>query len=313
MTTLIAFGSRTQRYYTISATASTTDGAVWSMGPAPFQDLGAAMTCAVNQLGDTYVAFSNFGQASVSTNLVDWAGYDVEIKHWLITRVIWSNDRFLAVGMEKNPITRGETATIWVSGNGLVATWARIWITLHPTSILFDVTSLGSSNLLAVGATNDLQQPLILWSQDWGSTWTPVEPTEQMNGPVHSVAHDPVTDRVWLGGRGWVATGVWNNDSTVWTVNQGLGVKPITTLAYARDVLVALGGNTAWVSEGGSDWSSATAPGYQLLSAVRCFDQWWIGASSLLNQHTGFVLDLTSGVELVGFNNGVAAHSWLVV
>jgi hypothetical protein len=69
-----------------------------------------------------------------------------------------------------------------------------------------------------------------------------------------------------------------------------------------------------WTSSNGVDWKGHTQPGYTFSSLAKFQNSWVAGCESLLQQYTGFSLDLSdSNPQLVGFNSGVQAAAMIEV
>jgi hypothetical protein len=285
------------------------------------------------QGGNTWVGATNFGQITVSTDLQNWYNYDPEHKTWLINQISWGNNQIVAVGHEKNPASLAETGFIAVSTTGGPATWVRKYVSYQEPMCLFSVKYLGGNNWIAVGGKNDLSTPVCLYSSDGAETWTPISLPSILTSAIYSVEASGIAQtQVWLGGKGWVAySSNWQGSNTVWTLNDSIkdnNQNKAVTKIYYRDTLdkelaVALTGSTLWYSADKISYQSLTKPGYQFLDANNFYNSTtqesvlYVSVGGLMNQYTGFktswVPNTTQEFTLTGFNNGVQAHSLIVV
>jgi hypothetical protein len=326
MSTLYAFGGNPRRFFSVSAAAQTTDGITWTNLAQPFAELGQVQ--AVTRSVNTWMAVSSQNQFATSMDLQSWTAFDPENRIWLIRNVLWGNNHYLAVGMEKNLTDLTESAVVLVSYSGTESTWYRTYSTEHENTMLYDAALLGNNSWVVVGGVNQ-HSPLMLWSQDQGLNWTQVLLPSYLNSSITSVAYHNVSNTMWVGGKGWIATGIWQDVSTQWSVNDairdsGLAV-PVTRIIHAdvmsQPITLAISGSSLFASVNDVDWSSTSWPGYRL-GDVACFfnsvhQQYEIYTSAwgLLNQYTGFVGVQQADGSLVhtGYNNGISAQRLIVV
>lgn len=320
MTTLYAFGSNPLTIDSRSAVASTSDGKNWTMLTPSFVEPGFNTTAATN--GTSWVTTSSFGQVATSTDLTNWDAYDPEHKSWLITKMRYGNGKFICVGHEKNQSTYSETAFVATSGNGIESTFARTWISRGLPSTLFDLTFATGSTWIAVGSTTDQITPILLSSSNGAQHWTTNIPPSM--GALYSVAFDPATSRIWVGGKGKIATGIWNGDQTQWVINDSLTDngknKPIgkifSCVISGVTLTIALAGSTIWYSTNSVDWQSVSKVGYTFADVVYYNSTLIFSVWGPLFQYTGFTSVWTptsTAMTLVGYNNKVQAYSLVVV
>ena len=322
MTTLYAFGSNPLSLDSRSAATSTTDGITWIALPPQFSEVGFNTTTATD--GTNWCTASSFGQIATSNDLTNWAAYDPEYKSWLITKIKYGNGNFVCVGHEKNGSTLAETAFVAASGNGIEATFARTWISRGVGSTLFDLQSGGGTLWFAAGATTDFLTPILLSSSNGVLHWTQYTLPSMIEG-LYSVGYDSTSNRIWVGGRGKIATGIWNGNSTTWVINDSITNdeknKPITKIyscvINGVSVVIALAGSTVWYSTNSVDWHSVTQFGYVFSDVVQFNSILYFSTWGQLTQFTGFTSSWnptsTSPMTLVGYNNGVQAYSLLAI
>lgn len=331
MATLYSFGMDPTRWYSKSKFSSTSDENTWVTGGEPVQGLGALTTMASS--GTHWVGFTNYGEFTVSNDLVNWYNYIESNKLWLVNRIRYGNGIFVAVGHEKNPADLAETGVVSVSGDGAPATWERTWLSYGFPVCLFDVHYIGDSNWVAVGNSNDLSMPVMLYSNNNAQTWQQIDLPSSFAGGIYSVTtsgNGPI--QIWIGGKGWVASsGDWQQNNTIWNLNDQIldagTARPITRLYYrdtvGMDTVVALTGSTAWFSADGNQWTSFTQPGYRFLDCINFFNpatganNLYLSAGGMMQQYTGFKTlwspQSSQPLTLTGFNNGVQATAQIVV
>ena len=326
MSTLYAFGGNPKRFFSVSAAASTTDGENWNTLVQPFAELGQVQ--AVTRSSNTWVALSSQNQFATSPDLQNWTAFDPENRIWLIRNVLWGNNHYLAVGMEKNLTDLTESAVVLVSYSGTESTWYRTYSTEFDNTMLYDAALLGNNTWVVVGG-EDQTQPLMLWSQDQGLNWTRILLPSYLNSAITSVQYDLASNTIWVGGRGWIATGIWQAASTQWSVNDAIldeGVaRPVTRIFYAaqrsQPLVLAISGSSQFASVNGVDWTSTSWPGYRL-GDVTCYYNSVLGQNviytstwGMLNQYTAFVGVQAADGSLThtGRNWGISAQRWFVV
>jgi hypothetical protein len=331
MTTLYSFGMDPTRWYSRAKFAYTVDDVAWTPGGDPTGGLGSITTMARG--GSTWVGASNFGQITVSNNLSNWYAYDPEHKTWLINQIGWGGNRFVAVGHEKNPTSLQETGFVAVSTNGGPATWVRKYVSYSENMCLFGVKHIGLGKWIAVGGSNNLSSPVVLYSTDNGETWTRPLLPGVLTGAIYSVeVNGLIPTEVWLGGKGWVAySSNFQESDTSWNLIDTLSdqgeSRPVTNLFYRNtqglETAVALTGSTAYFSGDNIVWQSHSEPGYRFMAANSLYNPalqtstLHLSAGGLLNQYTGFKTTWAPGgtdeLRFVGYNNGVQASTLLTV
>jgi hypothetical protein len=331
MTTLYSFGADPTRWYSRSKWNSTTDGTTFTTGAEPVTGLGSITTAAKN--GTWWCAATNYGQFTVSSDLINWYSYDIENKLWLTTKINSGGGLFAAVGHEKNTSNGAETGFIATSPSGAPATWTRRYVSYTTPMCLFDVRYIGGNQWIAVGSSESLTTPVLLYSNDNALTWQTSSLPSIINSAIYSVecsTTGPLS--VWIGGKGWVAKSTnWAPNTSNWTLNNtirdGAVARPVTKLFYrgtpGLETLVALTGSTAWFTGDDVIWQSAARPGYRFLDAVDFVDPatgintLYLSAEGLMQQYTGFKTrwapSSTQSLSLTGYNNGVQAHSLIAV
>lgn len=319
--TLYAFGSDPSKIDSRSAVASTSDGTNWTALAPSFVEPGFNTTTATN--GINWVTTSSFGQIAITDDLTNWTAYDPEDKNWLITRLQYGNGNFVCVGHEKNANTLVETAFVATSGNGVEATFTRTWISRGLPSTLFDLTFATGSTWFAVGSTTDLTTPILLSSTNGAQHWdTNTIPTSI--GPLYSVAYNSATSRIWVGGKGKIATGIWDGDQTQWVINDSLTdnrknkpiLKIFSCVISGVTLIIALAGSTIWYSTNSVDWQSVSKVGYTFADVAYYNSKLIFSVWGPLLQYTGFTAVWTPtspAMTLVGYNNKVQAYSLVAI
>lgn len=212
--------------------------------------------------------------------------------------------------MQHNSQTLAETACIYLTTDGSVASsWQPQLSSSDPYSSFCDVAALNNNTIIAVGYHQSFGYPLVACSTDNGITWTSVTLPTTITGPIHSIACDPITENVWIGGTGWIATGKWAANNTSWTVNNTIttssGNRAVSSLSTHTTVsgtstvsrTVATVGNRVYYTSDNYDWGYTEVQGYILISS--CYnplyaqgsgsDSWWFGTHALLNQYDAWV------------------------
>jgi hypothetical protein len=168
----------------------------------------------------------------------------------------------------------------------------------------------------------------MIYSSDQGNTWHTINLPSYLNSPIYSVTYDSNTNAIWIGGRGWIATGMWQNNSTQWAVNDAIQdqniSKPVTRIYHsdqmASPITVAVSGASIFSSINGVDWATQTYPGYVFADVISYTNSVmgetliYASVGGLLNEFTGFKGRLTSDrVTWSGFNNQIHANKFLIV
>ena len=331
MATLYSFGMDPTRWYSRALYAFSTNELGWTTGNSPVNGLGSIQSMAYGN--NTWVGATNFGDFTVSGDGVNWYSYTPENKSWLVNKITWGQGLFTVVGHEKNFSNLAETGFVAVSGNGGPATWVRKFVSYQEPMTLFDIKHLGLGKWIAVGCTNHLRQPVVIYSADNTDSWTRILLPDIIPGGIYSVeAYVGSSVKVWLGGKGWIAyTNDFQTASTEWTLfdnlkDQGKS-KPFTRLLYrstlGKEATVALSGSTIWFNDTALTWRSTTQEGYRFQDVAN-FQNPLTGEESfnfsvggMLNHYTGFKTtwqaQSTQEFSLAGYNNGVQASSLIVV
>ena len=331
MTNLYSFGMDPTKWYSRGLWASSQNETSWITGNNPVQGLGSIQTMAYGN--SIWVGATNFGDFTVSSDLVNWFSYTPENKSWLVNKATWGQGIFCVVGHEKNFNNLSETGFIAVSGNGGPATWTRKYVSYQEPMTLFDIKHYGAGNWIAVGSTNNLSTLVVLVSTDNTDTWTRVTLPSILSTGIYSVeASQGLTLKVWLGGKGWIAyTPNFQQNNTQWTLfdqlsDQGKN-KPISRILYrsttGKQATVALTGGTIWFTDNSLNWKSQTQEGYRFQDAanfqnpITQTESFYFSVGGMMNQYTGFKTNWqstsSSPFSLEGYNNGVQATSFIVV
>lgn len=258
---------------------------------------------------------SNSGGAAWTSNIDQgWNSYVIQQQRSQFNHILWINNQFVAVGFSRSG-DLVEGATTWTSSNAFdSSSWtARYNLLGSSSSYLNQTASLGSNTVISVGAQLNSSMPLLLRSNDGAATWDRITLPASWRGPLHSVAHDAVSNRVWLGGTGWIATGVWADDVTTWQVIRVAQAKPVRTLLHHQGRVVATTLDQAWISSNGFDFDGLHQPGHSFVSSVVFEDSVILGVEGLLRTHTQFELVTSSHHHaLQGSNSGTCALAMVV-
>lgn len=320
MTQLYAFGQDPRAFYSQSlgsVAVENLDGSItWSSLSQPMKVHTGLKSAASD--GTVWISVGG-GYGSSSTNPAHtWLDYSIWQGWTNLTKIVHNGAEFYAVGFVKNSSNRDEQATVFTTNDGADSSvWVQQFLYPNSYSGFCDIASLGGSQLIAVGYQNGLNNALVAFTSD-GIIWQTLDLDPQLTGAIFSVSYDAVSNRIWLGGQGWIATGLWNQTATQFSISRNLrsNGKPraVTAIANNGNQVVACQASNAWFSSNGTDWYAAAQPGYNFESAAWFANKWYLGCTSTLNQYTGFVMTINGlSPSLVGFNNGVQATSLFTV
>jgi hypothetical protein len=314
MTTLVSLGTHPLYYHSQSACVSTEDGVTYTELAAPFDVHSTCLAAASNTNGSVWLAASNTGMLSRSTDQgQSWNSYIMLGQMLSLRSVVHTGTRFLITGSLRYA-NGDERATVYASTTALnAASWGSVYENTNAYSALVDLTSVSSTVWAAVGYVNGMSQPLMVVSTNGGVNWTAATLVGLPSTVIHSVVYNPTTQRIHLGGQGWTAWSVWSLGTLNWTVRE-LGTEAIVRMRCNSTEVVAVSGRTAWFTNNSADWQAIQAPpGYNLTSLTEYDQKWRMGAHSLLNQFTGFQFDVGSTfgspVTLNGYHIPVQSHA----
>jgi hypothetical protein len=249
------FGSNIDRYRNTPSVRVTTNLNEFDSLPAPFDVTHTVKSVATSSTG-LWAASSNSGSAAWTSNIDQaWNSYPLQQQHAQFNHLRWINNQFVAVGYSRSADLI-ESATTWTSSSAFdSSSWTARYNLLRPSSsYLNQVMSLGSNTVISVGVQLNNSVPLLLRSNDDAATWDRITLPTSWRGALHSVAHDAVSNRVWLGGMGWIATGVWADAATSWQLIPLTQIKPVRTLLYHQNMVVPTTLDQAWISTNGFDF-----------------------------------------------------------
>lgn len=317
MTNLYAFGLDPLSFYSQALGSVSNDGVNWTTLPKPMPPKNNLSSVATD--GSIWIGVGPGVASSSNDPAASWYAYTVWNQWVNFRKIIYHQTLFFAAGFAKKLNLLEEQACIFSTADG---SDESVWVERyqHPNSYsgFYHIESLNTNGLVAVGYQNGITLPLICTSSD-GTVWNAIAVSSNLEGPLFSASYDISSNRMWIGGQGWIASGMWNQESTEWTVSKNLysGNKPcaITVLANnGASNVIAAGASTVWYSRNGTDWYSLDAPGYTFTSAAFYQNRWYLGCVSTLNRYTGFTLDPTLDEPLLeGYHSGVQATSLLVV
>ena len=317
MTNLVAFGQDPKAFYTQNLVSESTDGVSWTKLPVPTAVHNRLRSAATN--GVSVVAVGE-GVAASSVDINSgWTSYNIFAGWVNLQKIIHNGTQYYAVGYHKQWDTLVEQATVFVSDDGEDSSvWIQQYQDPNSYSGLTDIVSLGGSNLLAVGYQNGMKDPLMLFSSNNGISWQSIVVNPVLQGPLFSVSYNSITNRIWIGGQGWIATAIWSGVATNYVVSNNLlnngKARSITAIANRGNEAVAVGANTVWYSTNNTDWNSFRQDGYTFVSAYNYQSKWYLGTTSTMNRYTAFVLTGISGTaSLSGLDCLVQPTAWFEV
>ena len=316
MTKLVAFGQDPRAFYTQNLLSESANGSSWTELPKPTSVHNRLRSVATNGISVVAVG-EGVAASSVDINS-SWTSYTI-FSGWVnLQKVIHNGTQYYAVGFHKQWNTLVEQATVFVTDDGEDSSvWIQQYQDPNLYSGLTDIASLGGTRLVAVGYQNGMADPLIMFSSD-GLFWQSIPVAAALQGPLFSVSYNSSTNRIWIGGQGWIATGIWNGANTSYVVSANLlnngKARSITAIANRGSEAVAVGANTVWYSTNSTDWSRLSQDGYTFVSVYSYQNKWYLGTTSTMNRYTAFVLSGVSGTAaLTGLNCLVQPTSWIEV
>lgn len=309
MTSLYSFGLDPRAFYSQSLGSESSDLVSFVTLPQPMPEKTILRSVATN--GVNWLAVGAGGASYTLDPTTAWSSYSI-YNGWVnFNKVRVAQGTFFAVGSLKNSSTLEEQACVFsTTSGGDSSMWQERYQNPGVSSGYFDLAHLGGGELVAVGYQSTNLLPLISYSAD-AITWINL-PVDSLPGAVFSVDYDNGSNTIWVGGQGWTATGSWNSGGVNWTISSNLlsrsRPKAITAIGHDATHVVAISGSTVWTSNNGVDWTGREQAGYTFSSLAKFQQTWVFGCESLLQQYTGFSLDLTSSSpQLKGFNSGVQA------
>ena len=309
---LISLGSSPIHYFSKSAVSSTQDLVTFQSLPAPFPVHNQIQHACVDTSG-LCVAVSNSGLAATTTDFETWSSYQLPGRNSQFMKVIHAN-QFVAVGYMRQP-DLSEQATVFTSTNAFDGfSWYALQILPNRMSCLMDVVSLPAGQLVAVGINTDTAptQSVLTWGT-LNTPWQVISLPPELQGGIYSVKYDAALNRLWLGGAGWVATGIWTQNSTTWTKTQlPLPAQPVNLIEYHAGKVTCVSRDQIFVSANLFDYDQTQLTGHAITAITVFDDQIILGTESFLNAHSAFVLN-TADLSLQGVQSGVSARAFIVI
>ena len=237
------------------------------------------------------VMSTNSGGVITTTDFLTYNSYDMDSKASQFHKVIW-NQGFVAVGFRRDAQLQ-EQAYIWRSGNAFDQySWPASFLLSDSYSAFTDVTTTSGTNLIAVGHASGLTQSVFV-TGSYAGAWNQIPLPQNVQGGLWSVASNGV--RIWIGGRGWVASALLTNLQS-WTRTNLDTAQTVTSIIHHAGQVYVVAGDHIYISENGFDYVSHQVPGRTLTTAHVHDDQVVVGSHSLLTQSDLFVWDAIQSV-----------------
>lgn len=237
------------------------------------------------------VMSTNSGGVITTTDFLTYNSYDMDSKASQFHKVIW-NQGFVAVGFQRNSLLQ-EQAYIWRSDSAFDQySWPASFIISDAYSAFTNVTTTSGSNLIAVGYAGGLTQSVMVTGSYLG-VWDQIDLPTNVQGGLWSVTSDGV--RIWIGGRGWVASALLTNLQS-WTKTNLDTIQTVTSIIHHAGQVYVVAGDHIYTSQNGFDYEAHQVPGRTLTTAHVHDDQVVVGSYSLLTQSDLFVWDAIQSV-----------------
>lgn len=284
---LYVLGAAAPYYFSKCGISHSSDLITWSQDQTPAVPHTHILSADRAASGLTVMS-TNSGGVITTMNFQTYVSYDMDAKSSQFNKVIW-NQGFVTVGFKRNSQLQ-EQAHIWLSGNAFDEySWSVSYFLSDPYSAFTDVTMTSGSSLIAVGHAGGLTQS-VLATGSYAGGWNQISLPTNVQGGAWSVTSDGV--RIWMGGRGWVASALLTNLQS-WTRTNLATPHTVTHLMHHAGTVYAVAGDHIYLSENGFDYTASRLPG-RTLTATHVHDgQVVLGSHSLLTQSDLFVWNPT--------------------
>jgi hypothetical protein len=305
MATLYALGASAPHYFS-KCGISVKQSDAWMTAPAPDVPHTHILHAVRNSTGVTLMA-TNAGGVITTTDFTSYVAYHMDDQQSQFVKVGW-RDVFVSVGFKRDAHLR-EQAHIWMSGNAFDQySWQARFAVFDDYSAFTHLCVTTGNNWIAVGHAQNLTESLFVMGSTL-SSWNQITLPASLQGGIWSIAHD--AGRVWVGGRGWVATTLVNNWNS-W-VKTDLGVPhTVTDILIQNGVVHVLAGDSLFYSDNQFDYERVQLPGRTLTCAHVHEGDLYVGSHSLLTQSDVFVWNSDSH-ELMGNRSNTHAYAFVTV
>ena len=282
---LYVLGAAAPYYFSKCGISHSSDLILWQPDQSPPVPHTHILSADRSASGLTVMS-TNSGGVITTTDFQSYAAYDMDFKHSQFQKVVW-NQGFVAVGFKRNAQLQ-EQAYIWRSDSAFDQfSWPASFFLSNTYSAFTDVTTTSGSNLITVGYADGLSAS-VLATGGFTTAWNQINLPANVQGGLWSVASDGV--RIWVGGRGWVATTLLTNLQS-WTRTNLDTSHTVTSLMHHAGQVYAVAGDHIYTSSNGFDYVSHALPG-RTLTVTHVHDgQVVVGSHSLLTQSDLFVWD----------------------
>ena len=287
---LYVLGAAAPYYFSKCGISHSSDLTMWQQDVSPTVPQTHILSADRSASGITVMS-TNSGGVITTTDFQSYAAYDMDQKASQFHKVIW-NQGFVAVGFQRNSLLQ-EQAYVWRSDTAYDEySWPASFIIFDAYSALTDVVTTSGSNLIAVGHASGLSQSLLV-TGSYSGLWDQIDLPTNVQGGLWSVTSNGV--RIWIGGRGWVASALLTNLQS-WTRTNLETAQTVASLIHHAGQVYAVAGDHIYASSNGFDFVSHQLPGRTLTTAHVHDDQVVVGSHSLLTQSDLFVWDAIQSV-----------------
>lgn len=305
MPELYALGASAPHYFSKCAIAQKKP-AGWQSVPAP--DLPHVHVLHATSSGTgVHLLTLNSGALATTTDFTTYVSYDLDQNQTFFHKVAW-RDRFVGVGFKRNGLNQ-EQAHVFTSDTAFDSySWQARFAVNDSYSAFTNISATPDQGWIAVGHAESLTRSLFVTGTTLG-TWNQITLPTNVQGGLWSVATN--SQRVWIGGQGWVATAEIQNLST-WTRTNLSVPHAVTHVQIVNGQVIALAGDSLFYSTNLFDYAQVQVPGRCFTSAHVHDQKVYVGSQSLLTQQDVFVWDTNQKI-LTGEQSLVHAQVFLTV